>query len=262
MAPLLAGVLYVSIGIGGVLLVDGVTFVMASMMVILMQLPKAKLSEEGEAYRGHFLHEASSGYRFLKSHKNLWWLVIYFALINVLINGPLELVIPYIIKRTESELFLSFILSMMSGATALGALLMIKVGNIENKVNLMFGVMVISGLGFIGFGLAKETFLLVIAIIMVMMPLPMLNALFKTILQNRTPEDMQGRVFSVVYQMAYGIAPISFIVTGPLVDKIIEPHMLSKGFIAGTGIGLTLSATGGILLIITFIFKYKINLYR
>jgi len=254
LAPMLAGILYVSIGIVGVLIVDGITFVTASFMMALMKLPKAKTSEEGARYKGHFLQEATSGYRFLKSHKTLWWLVVYFALINVLINGPLELVIPYIMKRTESEIFLSFILSLMSGATALGALLMIKLGSKENKVNLLFLVMLISGLGFIGFGLAKEAILLAIAIVFVMVPLPMLNALFKTILQNQTPEDMQGRVFSVVYQVAYGIAPVSFLVTGPLVDRMIEPYMIHRGYVAGTGIGLTLAMTGGFLLVLTMFF--------
>lgn len=259
LAPMLAGLVYVKIGILGVLIVDGISFVIASMMVVLMDLPRLKQSEEGKRYKGHFFKEASSGYRFLKSHKQLWWLVIYFALINVLINGPLELVIPYIMKGTESELFLSLILSLMSGATALGAVLMIKLDSKENKLNWLFRVMIISGLGLVGFGLAKGSVVLILTILMVMLPLPMLNALFKTILQNQTPEDMQGRVFSVVYQLAYGIAPISFLITGPLVDKGIEPYMLSKGYIAGTGIGLTLSITGGLILIVTFIFKGKMT---
>jgi MFS family permease len=255
LAPMLAGLLYVSLGIIGVLVLDGISFVVASFMVSVLRIPKPNLSEEGLSYKGHFLKEATSGYAYLKNQKNLWWLVLYFALINFLINGPLELVIPYIIKRTKSELFLTFVLSLMSGATVLGALLMIPIGKRANKLKSLYGVMVLSGMGFVAFGLVKHRIFLSMTIILVMLPLPILNALFKTILQNEIPEDMQGRVFSVVYQMAYGIAPLSFLVTGPLVDQMIEPFMLARGYMAGTGMGLTFSFTGGLLLVMTLLFK-------
>lgn len=46
---------------------------------------------------------------------------------------------------------------------------------------------------------------------------------FPSILQQKTPPDMQGRVFSIVSQLAFLGSTASFLITGYLVDKILKP---------------------------------------
>lgn len=257
LAPLLAGLLYVAKGLHGVLLVDMFTFVMAMGAIMLLDIPTPEKTIQGRAYKGNFIQEAYSGYRFLYQQKSLLYLVAYFAVVNFLINGPLELVIPYILTITESETYVALMLSIMSIATAIGALIMTIIGRHTHKIPWLFGGVLLSALGFLGFGYGGHRMWLILTIVMVMLPLPIVNALLKTLLQDHVPEDMQGRIFGVVYQVAYGIAPLSFLLTGPLVDHWLEPMMLEKGFEPGRGMGLLLIATGFCLLAVTLIFYSK-----
>ena len=97
-----------------------------------------------------------------------------------------------------------------------------------------------------------------------MMPLPALNAVFRTILQSTVPSELQGRVLSIAYQVAYGLAPISFLIAGPVVDRILEPMMLGSelgaltalfGNRPGSGMGLMISAAGVMIVIVTMTYS-------
>ena len=104
---------------------------------------------------------------------------------------------------------------------------------------------------------------MVAALFFLMMPLPVAGALFHTELQNRVPQEMQGRVFSVVYQISGGTAPISFLLIGPLTDRLLSPMMragssefLNRMFGDGpqAGMGLLLSASGLLVFMVSLLF--------
>ena len=206
------------------------------------------------------------GVRYLLGSKALIGIIVYVAVINFLLNGPLELVIPYVLSITGNELILSVIMAIMSGAAFLGGLLVTIFGLPKNKNRLITLMMSLTGLSMIGFGISRQVLLLGLFLVLCMIPLPVLNAVFRTILQDTVPKHLQGRVFSIAYQVAYGLAPLSFIVVGPLVDQILEPTMLrgSMGLIsqlfgdqAGSGMGLLLGFAGGIIVVVTLVFHYR-----
>lgn len=277
-APVLAGVLYVAIGIDGVIVVDLVTFLLASLIMMSLKLPAPQKSGERSENRpvkdaeagGSFLSERRVGIEFLMNSKGLFLLVLYMAIVNFALNGPLELVIPYILELTGSEFVLSSMLSLMSVATALTAVTMSTVSIRKNKIKIMFVSMMVTGFGLILFGVLRSKVMLGISLFMLMMPLPALNVVFKTILQEKTPQDLQGRVFSTSYQMAYGVAPLSFLLIGSLVDNVIEPFARSSsniyftsvfGSYAGSGMGSVFTLTG-ILIIATSIIFMSLKSFR
>jgi hypothetical protein len=71
---------------------------------------------------------------------------------------------------------------------------------------------------------------------------------------------MQGRVFSVLFQMMYIANPLSSLLTGPLVDRWLEPAVGTPGWwwVAplvgsqpGSGMGLLLFVSGAVILVMT-----------
>jgi hypothetical protein len=88
----------------------------------------------------------------------------------------------------------------------------------------------------------------------------MSNTLFISILQVKTPPDMQGRIFATVSQLSFLGATASFLLVRPLVDQLLEPQVGQSGWRwveplvggqAGAGMGLLLVVTGIIILGIT-----------
>lgn len=268
LGPALTGALYPFVGLKGILVVDLSTFIFAVSIVGLMNfesIEKIVSDDIASATDPHevksvesFFESLKSGYRYLVSHKGLLYLVIYIGIVNIMLNGPLELIIPYALSLSGDERFVSMLMSLMGVATFLGSFLL-SIGTHKGKraKRIMF-LSIITGMMMILFGISRSKLTLMGTLFLVMLPLPMVNALFKSILQNYVPLKMQGRVFSIAYQIAYGIAPISFLIVGPLVDKWLEPLMTNRsiswldsifGHQAGAGMGLILSVSGAIIIL-------------
>ena len=91
-----------------------------------------------------------------------------------------------------------------------------------------------------------------------MFPLPLAGALFNSILQSKTPPDLQGRVFGVTGQIFTLTTPFSFLITAYLVDSWLEPAVGQAGWAKlapflgeseGAGMGLLLVIVGAIILL-------------
>ena len=261
-APMLVGLIYPWLGIGGVIAIDFLTFLIAIAVLSNLYIPKLIMNNCVEEQTNSWKTDLKKGYLFLIDHKSLLGLILYFSFTNFMLNGPLELVIPYILQITGSEVIVSMMLSIMSVGTFCGGLIIAIWSRVNLRMYIVLGAMTVNGLMMIVFGVMRTPLALGIVLFFLMMPLPIVNALFKSILQIKIPIDMQGRVFSIAYQIAYGSAPLSFLLVGPLVDTILEPQMQSGtwpvlinifGELPGAGIGLVLSSTGGLIVVITIV---------
>ena len=44
-----------------------------------------------------------------------------------------------------------------------------------------------------------------------------------SIIQLKVPPDLQGRIFALLFQLMYIATPLALLLTGPLVDHVLEP---------------------------------------
>lgn len=258
-APVVAGIIYVQLGIQGVVAIDLISFLIGSFVVAFMRFPEIIPAQE-ETVR----ESVKVGMAYLLKKKALIYLILYVAMINFLLNGPLELVIPYILSLTGDEMILSVMMSVMSGAAFAGGLLVTVFGFPKHEKRFIVLIMSLTGFSMLAFGIARDGFWLGVFLTTCMMPLPALNAVFRTVLQSTVPSELQGRVLSIAYQVAYGLAPISFLIAGPVVDRILEPMMLGSelgaltalfGNRPGSGMGLMISAAGVMIVIVTWTYS-------
>jgi DHA3 family macrolide efflux protein-like MFS transporter len=256
-APVLAGLAYAAVGVQGVIAIDLATFAAAALVVAFLSIPRAPITAEGRAAAGSLLREWRGGLRALRQRPALWKLVVYLTFSNFMLNGPLELMIPYFIALTGSEARMGLALGLAGLGAFAGAGLMTVLGGYRPRMRLMLAAAVLNGVMFLAFGTARSLPALGASIFLLMLPLPMINALFRSIAQVKVPPDLQGRVFGVQSQLALLGSTTSFLLVGPLVDRVLEPlaagpgwGALARGFGSGpgAGIGLLLAATGVILL--------------
>jgi MFS family permease len=256
-APALAGVIYSLAGVSGVIAVDLASFGIALLALALFRIPKPSDTEEGLSAKGGFFAEAAGGLRFIARRPSLLLFLFHIIFMNFMLNGPLELAIPYLVSVTGNEAMMGVILGMMSGGALCGALLVAawKIRQPRMYTILQGGILV--GAMFLVYGVARSPAVLAISIFFLMLPLPMGGALNVSILQIKTPPDMQGRIFAAVSQLGFLGSTTSFLITGPLVDRVLEPavgrpawQVFSPvvGSEPGAGMGLLLVATGLIIL--------------
>jgi MFS family permease len=256
-APVLAGLIYVAVGIAGVIAVDLATFLGAMLAVYLVHIPEPQQTAEGAASRGSFWREMLGGFQYLRQRPVLLSLLLYLTLINFLLNGPLELAIPYLMTVTGSETQTGWLMGIMSLGAFSGASLIAIWGGTRPRIHTLLPGLLLTGVMFLIYGTARTPLLLGASIFLLMLPLPISNALFISILQVKTPPDMQGRIFAIIAQLGFIGATASFLLTGPLVDRVLEPAVATPrwqlfapvvGNQPGAGIGLLLVVVGLIIL--------------
>lgn len=259
-APALAGLIFRVGGLAGVIAIDLLTFIVAVAVVSQLTIPNPEQSQEGLEASENWRTEFMGGLTFLRRRPVLLLTVIYLAFVFFLINGPLALAIPYISTQTDNETLLGILLSMASLGAFAGAMTVTVIGNMNNRMRWILWSYVLHGAMLIAYGMSRNVWLLGFTLFAVMYPLPLAGALFKTILQTKTPPDMQGRVFAITSQIFTLTTPFSFLITAYLTDNMLEPAVNQAGwekvapFVGndvGAGMGLLLVMIGVIILIAT-----------
>src|SRR5215207_8346473 len=109
-APLLAGALVVTIGLGGIMLIDAATFLAAIAGLLLVSIPRpprveaAAVPADGPAWLAagrRFLHEAAQGLHFLRARPGLFGMLVFFAVINFWGGFVNPLLAPMVLSFTE-----------------------------------------------------------------------------------------------------------------------------------------------------------------
>lgn len=259
-APAIAGVLYAAVGVEGVILFDMITFVAAVIVVLLVHIPKPEQTEIGKAMQGSFLKETLGGFRFLLERRTLFAVMIVMSMVNFLFSGSTILFTPYLLARTGSEATMGLLLAVLDLGAILGAVAIGVLGSGKYRVHIvmlgiMFGSVLLSVIG-----ISRTPLTLGVALFLMTLPMPAVNAIFMSIMQAKTPPDIQGRVFASIGQVSMLLIPLSYLVVGPLSDQIFEPAVGTAGWervaplvgeSAGAGMGLIMVIAGVIVFAIT-----------
>ncbi|MBD0381972.1 MFS transporter [Paenibacillus sedimenti] len=255
-APLLAGTLYELVGLAGIVMIDIGTFFICVGVTLFLPLPEIN-HRPVERVVNVFI-EAIQGYRFIWKNKPILYLMLYFAWWNFILNGPLELAIPFFLYRTGSDSAMSWLLGVMNAGALSGAAAAVWWGHFRHKITFIIAGSLLTSTMFIVVGASRLLWVTAAALFLLMLPLAMTVALFSSLLQRKTPLSMQGRVFAAYSQLSAVSAPLSFLLTGPIIDHWLEPAMQSgrwkwltvlTGQGAGSGIGLLFIGCGLLLMI-------------
>jgi hypothetical protein len=188
-APTLRAV-YAAAGVGGCSR-DLATFIVAAGVLLVLTIPQPAASTEGLAGQGNLLGEWRAGLTFLLGRKPLLIFILWLAFGSFLLNGPLDLVIPYFISVTGSETQMGVGLTMMSLGAFAGGLLIAGLSNIRPRMKLIIMGTVLNGAMFLVFGVARTLPLMAASLFILMIPLP------HQCFYNHpigSPPDLQGRL--------------------------------------------------------------------
>lgn len=252
LAPVLAGLLVGIIGVGGMMLIDFVTFFAAVGTLLIVTIPQPEMTEAQRAQK--ILQDIQRGWKFLSERGGLIALAGYIGLVNMLSTSILALITPLILSFSDARI-LGLTQMISSLGLLLGGILISSWGGTKRKMTGIYAGVLIAGLGLMFGGLRPAFWWIAIGIFVFLFPIPTVNAQLRSIIQVKVPPELQGRVFSVVFLIARLGPPIGFLISAPLADQIFEPGMMSGGILAGVfgslfgvgdgrGIGLMMSLAG------------------
>jgi DHA3 family macrolide efflux protein-like MFS transporter len=263
-SPAAAGVLLIAIKIWGVIFIDFTTFLFALFTLSLVRVPRP-VSTVSSAEKKSFLSEAAFGWRYIVARHGLFALLIYFAVSNFVLGFMNVLFTPLVLSFSSAAV-LGTVLSIAGVGMLLGGITMSAWGGPKRRVNGILGFSVLSGIALMVSGFRASALLIAAGFFIVFFAGPIINGCSQAIWQTKTSPDVQGRVFSVRRMIAISVTPLSYVMAGPLADRVFEPLMAVNGKFAGSigkiiGVGpgrgiAVMFILMGVLLVLVTLFSY------
>jgi hypothetical protein len=252
LSPFLAGALIPIIQIGGILLIDSITFWTAIFALALVYVPQPPRTVEGDQSKGGFWKEASFGFKYIFARPSLLGLQMVFFFGNLFSGIGFTVLAPMLLARTnQNTIILGSVESAASIGMVIGGIAMSAWGGFKKRTHgVLFGWIAGALFGNIIFSLGHSLPIWIPAVLLSGLFIPLVNGSNQAIWQAKVAPDLQGRVFSARRLIAWFSNPISPIIGGTLSDFVLEPAMKAQtsgfsrffapAFGSGPGSGMSL----------------------
>lgn len=233
LSPVLAGALYLSIQLAGIVLIDFATFCFAIVTLLLVRIPRPAPSPESRGAPGAFWQELTLGWRYIAARPGLAGLLVYFASLYFIIGMTQPLLNTMFLDLAGPET-LGALLSAMGAGYLGGTLLMSAWGGPRRRILGILGVGIVQGVLMIGLGISTSLTILAGISFLFSLVDPIVGCSSEAFWQAKVPADIQGRVFAARRMIAETGLASSLLLVGPLVENVFEPLLAPGGALAGT----------------------------
>jgi DHA3 family macrolide efflux protein-like MFS transporter len=242
--PLLAGILFVAIGLKGIILIDLATFFLAVTPLFIVHIPQPEL-KEGAAEKKTVSGDFAKGWQFVRSRSGLLGLLLYYAMVNFLANLVAVLNAPMILSVYSAEILGGVQTAMGVGMLCGGLLMSAWGGPKTRRIPKVIGYIALGMTGLIVAGLRASPLFPGAGFLILLFFIPLASGTSMAVWQAKVPAEMQGRVFSVRSLISQSMMPLAFLISGPLADYVFGPLLRDGGALAHTTIGALLGVGPG-----------------
>ena len=244
-APFLAGVAVVALGIAGVLVIDLLTFLVAVATLVMVRIPRPAVAAAHDATASGFGEEMRAGFRYIRGRRGLLGLLaihtgmtLFAALTYYAILPPMILA-----RTTRDALALASVQSALGAGAVAGGVLMGIWGGPRRRIH---GVLLAAAISFLAgdllFAIGRTVPVWIAAALIGSFFVPVIMASDLAIWQSKVPPSLQGRVFSIRSSVRMSTMPLGYLLGGVLADGWFEPAMRAGGSLARafgwlTGVG-------------------------
>jgi len=260
LAPAIAGFLLVTSGLGAVLLVDVVTFLVGVSTLAVVRIPRPE--QHTETSTGSVLGDAIAGWRYIKERSGLFGLLWVYAGVNFSLAFGNVLFIPLVVSFA-SEGAAGGVLSAAGFGLVAGSIAVSAWGGPKKRVRGTMIAIAVGGIGVAFAGVRPSVVVVTMSAFSLMAVIPVANTASQVLWQLKVPPAVQGRVFAIRRMISQGISPVAILLAGPLADNVFEPLLVEGGGLAGS-VG-TLIGTGqgrgiGLMFIVTGLLTFLLGI--
>ncbi|MBX7222931.1 MAG: MFS transporter [Blastocatellia bacterium] len=259
LAPFLAGALLLKVQLGGLLVFDFFTFLVAIGALFAVSIPQPEEPAERENPKQTLLQSAAAGWLYLSERKGLFHLMVLFGVINFFMGMVQTLATPLVLSVFHPAALGSVMT--LGGIGVLVAGLSLKwFGRPGRRTWRLLWFAASCGFFLVTAGVRPSLPLVTVSAFGLFFCLELVNGCSTILLQTKVEPAMQGRVFSLSALLANASMPLAYLVAGPLADHWFEPWLAAHGRLAGSvglvlgtgpgrGIGLLFMVLGGAVML-------------
>ncbi len=223
--PGVAGVVVGAVSPGAAITVAAAAY--AASLLALLTVPKTPVRRElDEATVGHpvrtALADMAEGFRYMVRTPWLLATLLFASLMILAVMGPLEVLIPFLIKdRLGGDAGdHALVLAGFGIGGAVGSLAMASVRMPRRYLTLMNVMWGVACVPLLVMGAATAVWMVVVAAFVMGAAFSAPMVIWGTLLQRRVPPDLLGRVASLDFFVSVSLMPVSMALAGPVAEAI------------------------------------------
>jgi len=223
LGPLLAGVLIAMFAPGNVLWIDAATFVVSAALVAGLIPSIGPRSGTAAEHRraGGYLAELAEGMEFIRRDRLVFWMFGIGVVANFLVLPLFAVVLPFYARQTYgSAVDLGMMLGGFGSGALAGTVLYGIFGHLLPRRATLVSTIVLMGLPFWVLVAAPPLGTTIGALFFAGFALGPPNPLTYSVLQERTPPRMLGRVLGAGVSLSMVAAPIGLVVCGYVLENV------------------------------------------
>jgi len=255
-SPLLGALAVQTVGVAGVAFCDMLLTSLCILALLWLPLTRSDATKASSVGLRAWLADATFGFRWILARPSLLRLQLFFVAINLGCSVYVVGYGAYLMSFAPTGL-LGLCLAAGGTGTVAGGLWFATTGGLRrHEQGVLAGALLMSA-AMLAAGLARSPTMLFAMAFVDGFTLPLINASSQTIWQARVPVDLQGRVFAIRKMIAWGLNPLSILISIPFVTRVFAPLVeegaLSHWWGNGTAgaLGLMLSSCGALCLAAT-----------
>ena len=217
--PALGGLIVALAGTGGAFLIDAGTFLFSAACIWALRVRSLPAPEAERSLR----RELREGTRFVRDQAWLWSTLVAASLAILFFLGPLEVLLPYVVRNELDAGPGSYgAIMAAAGVGAVVASLALSQRGLPRKryLTLMYIVWSVGTLPLVGYAIGTAVWQLMLFAIFFGACITAGSVVWGTLMQARVPPELRGRVHSLDWFVSIGLAPLSFALTGPVSNAI------------------------------------------
>jgi len=229
--PALGGVVIGAFGTGEAFLIDTLTYAVSIACVSAMRPLPRPVVEDRLSVRS----DLREGVAFVRSQTWLWVTLAAAAVTLLLWIGPLEVLLPFVVKNEYGggAEGLGLIFAAI-GAGAIGSALVIGQRGLGRRhVLWMYLGWGGSTLALAGYGIVSEVWQAMVIAFAAGIGEGVGNITWITLIHRHVPDRLLGRVSSLDWMVSIGLVPVSFALAGPVAEWVgVQEAMIGAGCLA------------------------------
>jgi MFS family permease len=243
--PVIGGALFAFLGLRGLLTVEVTTFLTATGVVSALAIPAPARAEAHE--QGSIVAESLFGLRWIYQHRPLFKFLLVSVYANFFLSIGLVLMPPYGLSLLDEKAF-GVANGLFGGGMIVGGVAYGFLSKRFKNIHLFLWTALATGALYAGYGFARGLVALGALNLGIAVLMTIANSAILTIWQLKVPEECSGRVLAAMRMVAYATGPISYLLAGPLADRVVPWVFAREGasWITSTW-GITKSAQIGFL---------------
>ena len=237
LTPLIAGVLFTTVGMQAIILIDVVTYFIAILTLLVVHIPQPEQQADDKAGKVSVYKDVVFGWRYLAERRGLMGLLFYFAVVNFTANISSAMIGPLVLSF-GSATSLGAAQTMMGFGMLAGSILMSIWGGPKKRIiHAVIGFIALAAVGFWVAGWQPSLVHVGAGLFILLFFIPFSSGPASAIFSRKVAPEVQGRVFATRSMISLSMMPLAYLLSGVLADRVFNPWLVEGGILAETFIG-------------------------